>query len=37
MGRRHDGVFMDLLAPEFLQAGGSVLASRTPHRAPPSD
>jgi hypothetical protein len=25
MGRRHDGVFMDLLASEFLQAGGSML------------
>ena len=37
MGRRHDGVFMDLLASEFLQAGGSVLAGRTPHGAPPSE
>jgi diamine N-acetyltransferase len=26
MGRRHDAVFMDLLASEFLPAGGSVLA-----------
>jgi len=30
MGRRHDGVFMDLLASEFLQTGGSVLAGRAP-------
>jgi hypothetical protein len=30
MGRRHDGVFMDLLASEFLHAGGSVLAGRAP-------
>jgi diamine N-acetyltransferase len=30
MGRRYDGVFMDLLASEFLQAGGSVLAGRAP-------
>jgi hypothetical protein len=37
MGRRHDGVFMDLLASEFLQAGGSVLAGRAPHGAPPSE
>jgi RimJ/RimL family protein N-acetyltransferase len=37
MGRRHDGVFMDLLATEFLQAGGSVLAGRVPHGAPPSE
>jgi len=34
MGRRDDGVFMDLLAAEFLQAGGSVLAGRAPHGAP---
>ena len=27
MGRRSDGVFMDLLATEFLQANGSVLAA----------
>ena len=31
MGRRHDGVFMDLLATEFLQATESVLAGRAPH------
>jgi len=31
MGRRYDAVFMDLLAAEFLQAGGSVLAGRAPH------
>jgi diamine N-acetyltransferase len=31
MGQRHDGVFMDLLASEFQQAGGSVLAGRAPH------
>jgi len=31
MGRRYDAVFMDLLASEFLQAGGSVLAARAPH------
>lgn len=31
MGHRHDGVFMDLLASEFLQANGSVLAGRVPH------
>jgi diamine N-acetyltransferase len=30
MGRRCDAVFMDLLASEFLQAAGSVLASRAP-------
>jgi RimJ/RimL family protein N-acetyltransferase len=32
MGRRYDAVFMDLLASEFLQASGSVLASRAPLR-----
>jgi hypothetical protein len=37
MGRRYDGVFMDLLALEFLQAGGSVLAGRAPQGAPPSE
>jgi diamine N-acetyltransferase len=37
MGRRDDGLFMDLLASEFLQAGGSVLAGRAPHGAPPSE
>ncbi len=31
MGRRYDAVFMDLLASEFLQTGGSVLAGRAPH------
>jgi RimJ/RimL family protein N-acetyltransferase len=31
MGQRHDGVYMDMLASEFLQAGGSVLAGRAPH------
>jgi diamine N-acetyltransferase len=31
MGRRYDAVFMDLLASEFLQACGSVLAARAPH------
>jgi diamine N-acetyltransferase len=31
MGRRYDGVYMDLLASEFQQAGGSVLAGRAPH------
>jgi RimJ/RimL family protein N-acetyltransferase len=31
MCRRHDGVYMDLLATEFLQANGSVLARRGPH------
>jgi diamine N-acetyltransferase len=36
MGRRHDGVFMDLLATEFLQAGGSVLAGRAPHGLRPA-
>jgi RimJ/RimL family protein N-acetyltransferase len=30
MGRRYDAVYMDLLASEFLQAGGSVLAGRAP-------
>ncbi len=30
MGRRYDAVFMDLLASEFLQAGGSVLAGQAP-------
>ena len=30
MGRRHDEVFMELLAAEFLAAGGSVLAARAP-------
>jgi diamine N-acetyltransferase len=34
MGRRYDAVFMDLLASEFLQAGGSVLAGRAPHASP---
>jgi hypothetical protein len=33
MGRRHDGVYMDLLAAEFLQTAGSVLASRAPQPA----
>lgn len=32
MGRRYDAVFMDLLASEFLQAGGWVLAGRAPLR-----
>ncbi len=32
MGRRYDAVFMDLLASEFLQASGSVLAGRAPLR-----
>jgi RimJ/RimL family protein N-acetyltransferase len=36
MGRRHDGVFMDLLAAEFLHANESVLAGHAPHRARPS-
>src|SRR6266545_7703884 len=31
MGRRYDAVFMDLLASELLQAGGSVLAGQAPH------
>jgi diamine N-acetyltransferase len=31
MGQRHDGVYMDLLASEFLEADGSVLAGRAPH------
>jgi RimJ/RimL family protein N-acetyltransferase len=31
MGHRYDAVFMDLLASEFAQAGGSVLAGRAPH------
>jgi RimJ/RimL family protein N-acetyltransferase len=30
MGRRHDGVFMDLLASDFLRTAGSVLAGRAP-------
>ncbi len=30
MGRRYDGVFMELLASEFQQIGRSVLAGRTP-------
>ena len=30
MGRRSDGVFMDLLAREFLHANESVLAGRAP-------
>jgi RimJ/RimL family protein N-acetyltransferase len=30
MGRRHDGVYMELLASEFRQAGWSVLAGRVP-------
>ena len=30
MGRRYDGVFMELLASEFRQDGRSVLAGRTP-------
>jgi diamine N-acetyltransferase len=30
MGRRYDAVFMDILASEFQEAGGSVLASRQP-------
>ena len=30
MGRRYDGVFMELLASEFQQNGRSVLAGRTP-------
>jgi diamine N-acetyltransferase len=30
MGRRYDGIFMDLLASEFRQANGSVLARRAP-------
>ena len=33
MGRRYDGVFMDLLASEFLGANGSVLARWAPHAA----
>ena len=37
MGRRHDGVFMDLLASEFLQANGSVLARRAPHAGSADD
>jgi RimJ/RimL family protein N-acetyltransferase len=28
MGRRYDAVFMDILASDFLRAGGSVLAAR---------
>jgi hypothetical protein len=36
MGRRHDGVFMDLLATEFLQANESVLAGRAPHGLRPA-
>jgi RimJ/RimL family protein N-acetyltransferase len=36
MGRRDDGVFMDLLAAEFRQAGGSVLAGRAPHGLGPA-
>ena len=31
MGRRYDAVYMDLLASEFLQAGGSVLARQAPN------
>jgi diamine N-acetyltransferase len=30
MGRRHDGVYMELLASEFRQAGWSALAGRVP-------
>jgi diamine N-acetyltransferase len=36
MGRRDDGVFMDLLATEFLQANQSVLAGRAPHGLRPA-
>jgi diamine N-acetyltransferase len=36
MGRRSDGVFMDLLATEFLQANESVLAGRAPHGLRPA-
>jgi RimJ/RimL family protein N-acetyltransferase len=31
MGQRYDAVYMDMLASEFLQAGGSVLAGHAPH------
>jgi diamine N-acetyltransferase len=37
MGRRYDGVFMELLASEFLQAGGSVLAGRAPRGEAPTE
>jgi diamine N-acetyltransferase len=30
MGQRYDAVYMDMLASEFLQAGGSVLAGHAP-------
>jgi diamine N-acetyltransferase len=36
MGQRYDGVFMELLASEFLQAGGSVLAGRAPRGEAPT-
>jgi RimJ/RimL family protein N-acetyltransferase len=37
MGRRYDGVLMELLASEFLQAGGSVLAGRAPRGEAPAE
>jgi hypothetical protein len=36
MGHRHDGVFLDLLATEFLQANESLLAGRAPHGLRPT-
>jgi RimJ/RimL family protein N-acetyltransferase len=35
-GRRYDRVFMELLASEFLQAGGSVLVGRAPRGEAPT-
>jgi diamine N-acetyltransferase len=35
MGRRYDGVYMDMLAEEFLRTGGSVLADRAPSGGTP--
>jgi RimJ/RimL family protein N-acetyltransferase len=37
MGHRYDGVFMELLAPDFRQAGHSILAAGTPPGGSPRE